>query len=137
MALRFLPFVGFVLISRRSKWPLRIAVLLVYSAVALAAAGTNSTPFHWLLLAYAYFGSAAWAAFQLSTPSRSRIGWFAIVLLLFWIFPAVAVSPIPPAFLVIGWELIFAAYSYHVDTAREADRSFRDFAFFLLVNPAL
>jgi hypothetical protein len=137
LTLRFLPFVGFLLISRKTSWSVRVAVSAVYAAIAFAAVGTKSTPFHWLLLTYAYFVGAAWAVFQLSTPSRTRLSWFVIVLSLFWICPVVAVRPIPTAFLVIGWELVFAAYSYHADTARLPNRSFGDFTFFLLVNPAL
>jgi hypothetical protein len=114
-----------------------MALLPAYAFIAYAAAGPRATPFHWLLLAYAYFTAAAWAAFQLSTPSRSRLAWFGIVLVLFWICPVIAIKPMPAAFLVVGWEFLLAAYSYHADTARAPNRAFGDFLFFLLVNPAL
>jgi len=137
VTLRLLPIVGFALISPKTKWLVRIALLPAYAFVAYTAAGPRSTPFLWLLLAYAYFTAAAWAAFQLSTPTRSRLAWFAIVLGLFWICPVVAIKPMPTAFLIVGWELLLAAYSYHADTARAPNRTFSDFLFFLLVNPAL
>jgi hypothetical protein len=137
LTLRLLPIVGFAVISRKTKWPVRIALPVAYAFIASAAAGPRSTPFQWLLLAYAYFTAAAWAAFQFSTPSRGRVAWFAIVLILFWICPLVAIDPIPTTFLVVGWEFLLAAYSYHADTARVPNRTFGEFLFFLLVNPAL
>jgi D-alanyl-lipoteichoic acid acyltransferase DltB (MBOAT superfamily) len=68
---------------------------------------------------------------------HSRAAYFACALVLFWVFPVVAIRPISAVILVVGWDCILAAYSYHVDTQKQRDRSLRDFLFFLLVNPAL
>jgi hypothetical protein len=137
LAFRLTPFVGFVAVSHRFAWPAKVVVVVSYAFVAALATRAGSTPLAWLVLPYLYFAGAGWLVYEVSPTFRSRPAWFVLSLLLFWVLPVAAVRLVPRTFLIIGWELMLAAYSYQVDTARRQDRSLREFLFFLLVNPAL
>jgi hypothetical protein len=137
LTFRLLPFVGYLALFARCSWLARSLVVALYTPIAVLAALHGSTPFYWLLLAYLYLAGAGWLAYELVPYVRSKAAWFAMVALLFWVIPAIAVHPVPRTFLVLGWDLMLAAYSYGVDTRGGPTPSWRDFSFFLLVNPAL
>lgn len=137
LGFRLFPFVGYVAITRRYPWFVRLGVVASYGAMCVLAVRTGKAPPGWLFLSYVYYSAAGWAAYELLPYVRSRMAWFGVATSLFWIVPVVLVRPPPMSFLMVGWDATLSGYSYGVDTRGKTERSLARFLFFLLVNPVL
>ena len=146
LAFRLVPFVAYALFaSRVGRAGKLVAVGLFLGLLGLlhAVGGNIYEPGLRTPLALVYFALAACGVYGLrdllERRRLSKPALFALLAAMFVAVPAVLVpSSVVLATLVVGWDAMFAGYSYCVDNASSRKRpSLRDCLFFMLVNPTL
>jgi hypothetical protein len=140
-----LPFVLYACISPRVPFAAKLAWisgLLVPLALFAAFGFYRSEYVLGPSAALAYLALAAmavqWLRDRLSAAQISKPILFSTMAVLFVATPALALpARIATVTAAAGWELMFAAYSYCVDTSRRTRPTLSECLFFLLVNPVL
>lgn len=139
---RLVPFVVYAFLAHRRIGLTRVfGVVVALLPCALAARGSlvglamNAA---WTL---SYFGVAACLSHAAREPLASgklgRATLFAAGFVIYLVVPALIAPPVlKAAAVVFGWELTLSAFSYSVESARQAS-TLGDALFFLLVNPVL
>ncbi len=138
-----LPFAAYAALARRlppGRRALVICVALAPVALTLGAGVVDAVHVARPALAFVYLTFAGALVHGMAEWYRRgyvpRVALFLVCALLFVAAPAVLERSV--AAHLIGWEMMFAAYSYCVDTARQKQSPrLGDCLFFLLVNPTL
>jgi hypothetical protein len=137
LAFRALPIVATICAARSYSVIARLLLLSACGAVAFSVRN-ETLSIHWLLAAYFYFAISAWTTHKLVDSFQSKIVTFAVAAVMYFLGPAMLLPSGASVFVILGWEFSLAAYSYHVEVRRSAERpSWRECMFFILVNPTL
>ena len=143
---RAIPMLCYLAASPRVRWRSRLALVLTFGCVTALTMRVDPTLARFLAgvaVAFAYLVAAALLVFWLAPrlPLRAlRLGAvLGAAALLFVLLPAfLGRGWLPAGGIIVGWETMLSAHSYFVDTAiRGQPRCWRDYLFFLFVNPTV
>jgi hypothetical protein len=135
LALRAFPVLAAFCVNEATPAVHRSLALVGYTVlagVAIAWAGFGARD---LVVTYALFAVVSVVPYLVAKTTRRRDLLFASAIAVFLLVPSVIASDARVMMLTLGWEFALSAHSFGVSAPRP--RAFADYAFFVLVNPAL